>query len=318
METVKCNLCGSDNYRVIYSMPDARYFVDEWFNVVECINCGLGFVNPRPTRSEIARYYPSSFYDYFDHERDYHLHRYAAEAKFLPEIASNNERLLLDLGCANGDFPRFMQKRGWKVEGVEVSESSKRITDFKVYKQEFKEIAAYEPRYDAITAWAVLEHVHDPMSYFKKASQVLKSGGIFVFLVTNFKSVSSRSLFLEDIPRHLYFFTEETVKEYLAESGFDLIQTDYSNKIYSMRPVNFLRYYFYRYIYRRRVKWSDIQFTRPHFFEKDSLKNCWMKNLKYIISSPLYMVDRLLMPIYERYQIISKTYGIVTYVARRR
>lgn len=317
METVKCNLCGSDNYRVIYSMPDARYFVDEWFNVVECTNCGLGFVNPRPTRSEIARYYPSSFYDYFDHERDYHWHRYAAEAKFLPEIASNNERLLLDLGCANGDFPRFMQKRGWKVEGVEVSESSKRITDFKVYKQEFKEIAAYEPRYDAITAWAVLEHVHDPMSYFEKAAQVLKPGGFFIFLVTNFKSLSSRCLFLEDVPRHLYFFTEGTVRKYLGVSGFDLIKGDYSDKIYSMHPVNFLRYYFYRYIYKRRLMWTDTQFTRPHFFEKDSLKNCWMKNLKYIISSPLYVIDRLLMPIYERYQIISKTYGIVTYVARR-
>jgi SAM-dependent methyltransferase len=318
METVKCNLCGSDNYRVIYSMPDARYFVDEWFNVVECTNCGLAFVNPRPTSSEIARYYPSSFYDYFDHERDYHWHRYAAEAKFLPEIASNNERLLLDLGCANGDFPRFMQQLGWRVEGVEVSQNSKPIFDFKVYKEEFKEIPIDEPRYDAITAWAVLEHVHDPMSYFKKAAQVLKPGGIFIFLVTNFKSLSSRCLFLEDIPRHLYFFTEGTVRKYLGVSGFDLIKGDYSDKIYSMHPVNFLRYYFYRYIYKRRLGWTDTQFTRPHFFEKDSLKNCWMKNLKYIISSPLYVVDRLLMPIYERYQIISKTYGIVTYVARRR
>ena len=227
-------------------------------------------------------------------------------------------KLLLDLGCANGDFPRFMQQLGWRVEGVEVSANSKPISDFKVYKQEFKEIPVYEPRYDAITAWAVLEHVHDPMAYFKKAAQVLKPGGIFVFLVTNFKSLSSRCLFLEDVPRHLYFFTEETVRKYLAVSGFDLIKRDYSNKIYSMHPVNFLRYYFYRYIYRRRLEWSDTQFTRPHFFEKDNLKNCWMKNLKYLISSPLYVVDRFLMPIYEKYQIIFKKYGIVTYVARRR
>jgi len=318
METVKCNLCGSNNYRVIYSMPDARYFVDEWFNVVECVDCGLGFVNPRPTNSEMSKYYPSPFYDYFDHERDYHWRRYTAEAKFLHMGDSDNQRLLLDLGCANGDFPRYMQQLGWEVEGVEVSQNSKPITDFKVYKEEFTEIPICEPRYDTITAWAVLEHVHDPKSYFKKAAQVLKPGGKFIFLVTNFESVSSRSLFLEDIPRHLYFFTEETVKEYLAESGFDLIQTDYSNKIYSMRPVNFLRYYFYRYIYRRRVRWSDIQFTRHQFIEKDSLRNCWIKNIKYLISNPLYVVDRLLMPIYERCQIIFKKYGIVTYIARRR
>jgi SAM-dependent methyltransferase len=317
METVKCNLCGSDNYRVIYSMPDAHYFVDEWFTVVECSNCGLGFVNPRPTISEISRYYPSCFYDYFDKKRDYHLHRYSTQAKFLPAIGSGDQRLLLDLGCANGDFPRFMQKRGWKVEGVEVAENSKRITDFKVYTQEFTDIPVHEPRYDAITAWAVLEHVHDPMAYFKKAYQVLKPGGIFVFLVTNFRSVSSRSLFLEDIPRHLYFFSEEVVKEYLAESAFELIQTNYSNKIYSMRPVNFLRYFIYRYFKRRRLEWRDTQFLSD-FLVRNNPQNPLKRGLKCSIFSPLYLVDRLLMPIYERYQIVLKKYGIVTFVARRR
>jgi SAM-dependent methyltransferase len=316
METVKCNLCGSDNYRVIYSMPDARYFLDDWFNVVECVNCGLGFVNPRPTISEISGYYPSHFYDDFDHNRDYHLTRYSAEAKFLPPIASGEQRLLLDLGCANGDFPRFMQQLGWEVEGVEVSPNAKPISDFKVYKEEFKSIPVYGPRYDAITAWAVMEHVHDPMAYFKKASQLLKFGGLFIFLVTNFKSISSRFLFLEDIPRHLYFFTEETVREYLANCGFDLIQVDYSNKIYSMRPVNFLRYYLYRFFKRKRLEWRDTQFISD-FLERSNPQTPLIRALKCSIYSPLYVVDRFLMPIYERYQIISKKYGIVTYVARK-
>jgi SAM-dependent methyltransferase len=318
METVKCNLCGSNNYRLVYSMPDSRYFADEWFNIVECSDCGLGFVNPRPTRSEISKYYPSSFYDYFDHERDFHLHRYAAEAEFLPRIPLDSDKLLLDIGCANGDFPRFMQQLGWTVEGVEVSRDSKIITDFKIYKQDFQEIQVCEPHYDAITAWAVLEHVHDPMGYFKKASQVLKSGGIFVFLVTNFKSLSSRCLFREDVPRHLYFFTEETVKKYLEKFGFDLIKKDYSNKIYSMRPVNFLRYYIYTYFRRRRFEWRDTQFPKPNFSKKNQLKDFLIGSMKYLISNRLYVIDRLLMPIYERYQIISKAYGIAIYVARRR
>jgi len=318
METIKCNLCGSDNYRVIYSIPDARYFVDEWFYVVECIDCGLGFVNPRPTISEMPRYYPSAFYDYFDHERNYHWHRYAAEAEFLPKIHLDSHKLLLDIGCANGDFPRFIQQLGWRVEGVEVSPNSKPILDFKVYKEEFKEISMYERRYDAITAWAVLEHVHDPMAYFKKAAQVLKSGGLFVFLVTNFESLSSRCLFLEDVPRHLYFFTEGTIKRYLEESGFDFIRADYSNKIYSMRPINFLRYYFYHYFKKRRLEWRDTQFKKSHSFEKNSLRNPLIRKLKHLIFDPLDVVDQLLLPIYERYQMIFKTYGIVTYVARRR
>ncbi|NWG02547.1 MAG: class I SAM-dependent methyltransferase [Syntrophaceae bacterium] len=295
-------------------MPDHRYFINEWFNVVECANCGLGFVNPRPTRSEMSKYYPSAFFDYFESERDYHLRRYSAEAKFLQGIAPKGHRRLLDLGCANGDFPRYMQQLGWKVEGVEVSQNSKTITDFKVYKQDFTEIEVYEPSYDAITAWAVLEHVHDPMAYFKKVALVLKSGGVFVFLVTNFKSLSSRCLFLEDIPRHLYFFTEETVKKYLATSGFDLIHTDYDNKIYSMRPINFLRYYFYRYFKKQRFEWRHTQFRSLYSFEKNHLTG----KLKHLLLDPIDVFDQLLSPIYERYQIITKKYGIVTYIAMRR
>jgi len=318
MEIVNCNLCGSDKYRVIYSMPDTRYFIDEWFNVVECTNCGLGFVNPRPTNSEMSKYYPSIFYDYFERERDYHLRRYSAEAKFLQGIASEGHRLLLDLGCANGDFPRFMQKLGWKVEGVEVSQKSRTITDFKVYKQDFREIEVYEPCYDAITAWAVLEHVHDPMAYFKKAAQVLKSGGVFVFLVTNFGSLSSRCLFLEDVPRHLYFFTEGTIKKYLEESSFDFVKAYYSNKIYSMRPINFLRYYFYRYFKKQKLDWRHTRFKSLHSFDKNTLQNPLIRKLTHLILDPLDVIEQLLIPFYEKYQIKSKTYGIVTYMARRR
>ncbi|HAX98043.1 MAG TPA: hypothetical protein DCY12_03940 [Candidatus Atribacteria bacterium] len=318
METVKCNLCGSNNYRVVYSMPDARYFVNDWFSVVECINCGLGFVNPRPTSSEISKYYPSIFYDYFERERDYNLRRYWAEARFLQEFASEGEKLLLDLGCANGDFPRFMQKLGWIVEGLEVSQNSKTITDFKVYKQDFREIEVCEARYDAITAWAVLEHVHDPMAYFKKAAQVLKSKGIFLFLVTNFESLSSRRLFLEDVPRHLYFFTEKTIRKYLEDSSFDFIEADYSNEIYSMHPINFLRYYFYRYFKKQRLEYKHIRFKSLNSFDKNTLRNSLIRKLTHLVFDPLDVIEQLLMPIYEKYQIISKNYGIVTYIARRR
>src|SRR5437879_8656059 len=74
-----------------------------------------------------------------------------------------------------------MAARSWDVEGVEISQSPRRITDFRVYGQEFQDIPVNEPVYDAVTAWAVLEHVHDPMSYFRKASEVVKKGGLFVF-----------------------------------------------------------------------------------------------------------------------------------------
>jgi len=43
-------------------MPDRLFFRDEYFTVVECDQCGLGFVNPRPTISEIQKYYPAEYH----------------------------------------------------------------------------------------------------------------------------------------------------------------------------------------------------------------------------------------------------------------
>jgi hypothetical protein len=155
------------------------------------------------------------------------------------------------------------------------------------------------------------------MAYFKKAAQVLKAGGVFVFLVTNFRSLSSRCLFREDVPRHLCFFTEVTIGRHLEESSFDFIKADYTDKIYSMRPINFLRYYFYRYIKKQRLKWRQAQYRSAHSSQKNTLRNPIIRKLMHLIFDPIDVIDQLLLPIYERYQIISKTYGIVTYVARK-
>lgn len=317
MERVNCNLCGSSDHRRVYSIPDVRYFVDEWFDVVECTRCGLGFVNPRPTVSEMPRHYPPAFFQSFKADQSHHARRYDAEAKLLTSIVPDSNRVLLDLGCANGDFPRFMRNLGWRVEGLEISSTAEPISDFKVYRNEFSDIPIDGPYYDVITAWAVLEHVHDPMAYFKKAAQVLKRGGIFVFLVTNFESHSSRHLYLEDVPRHLFFFTERAVKEYLKHSGFALLEAQFSDNIYSMHPVNFLRYYLSRILRKRPLEWSDTIMVRPHASGRRRLQDRFVNGIKLSICNPLSIIEYALMPIYEAYQILSRTYGIVTYVAER-
>lgn len=321
LESVACNLCGDPHPRFVYQRPDTKYPTGEVFSVVECRLCGLGFVNPRPTYAAMSRYYPADFYDYFDDLPQYHARRYQVEASYLAPLprAASPPRLL-DIGCANGDFPRFMRAQGWRVEGVEVSQNSKAITDFPVYKVPFPDIPVDAPSYDAITAWAVLEHVHDPMAYFVKAGQLLKGGGHFVFHVTNFDSLSSRSLFLEDLPRHLYFFTEATVRQYLQKSGLELMRADYDNRIYEMRPTNWL-YYYWRRLRGKALTFEDLPESRSRFFSRCGLSGDRAANVRYVryllLSHPLALVDRILVPVVERVQMLRRRYGVVTFVARK-
>jgi cyclopropane fatty-acyl-phospholipid synthase-like methyltransferase len=301
-------------------MPDRLFFREDFFTVVECDQCGLGFVNPRPTITEIQKYYPAEYYENpptTSHNR-YLTKRFTAEARFLRELEDGpGKRKLLDVGCANGDFPRFMAARGWDVEGVEISQSSERITDFRVYGQEFQDIPVNEPVYDAVTAWAVLEHVHDPMSYFRKASEVVKKSGLFVFLVPNFQSVASRYLFCEDIPRHLYFFTRETVGQYLEKTGFRLEQEVNGRSIYKLAPNNWLTFMVRTRLLRKKYGYEDVPMTSKEFRRVKHLRGGIVTALKYAAYSPASAIDRMLWPAIETAQILGKTYGVSTYVGRK-
>jgi SAM-dependent methyltransferase len=321
LETVACNLCGSRQYATVYEMPDRRFFREEFFAVVECTSCGLGFLNPRPTVAEIQKYYPLEYYQgppTASHNR-YLTRRYTRQASYLKGLENGSARKkLLDVGCANGDFPRFMAARGWEVEGVEISESTQRIADFPVYTQELQHIPVNEPTYDAVTAWAVFEHVHDPMGCFQKASRIVKNGGLFVFLVPNFGSVASRHLFCEDIPRHLYFFTRETVREYLQKTGFALEREDNGRSIYKMAPYNWLAFMVRTRLLGRNYSFRDVPLTSKEFRRIRNLRSGLVTALKYAVYSPASVIDRMLWPLIESTQILRKTYGVSTYVASRR
>jgi 2-polyprenyl-3-methyl-5-hydroxy-6-metoxy-1,4-benzoquinol methylase len=319
METVSCNLCGSNDYRELYRMPDVAVCLDEWFTVVECCHCGLGFVNPRPTFEEMTRYYPSRYYDGFRHEQEYHHRRYSIEARFVERFhRPSRQGKLLDVGCANGDFPRFMRGRGWDVEGVEVSSTSNPITDLPVYQQTFPDIPVSDPTYDAVTAWAVLEHVHDPAAYFRKASQVLLPGGIFVFNIPNFGSLASRYLFREDIPRHLYFFTERNVRQYLSRNDMTLVEARFDDSIYSMLPNNWLHYYLRFKLPGRKFQFADSLFSRQTYFKSHNLQPGFKNSVGFFMSNPHIPVDRALRRAVERYQMLAKTYGVGLYAAVKR
>src|SRR5262252_8120247 len=98
-------------------MADPLFFRDEIFTVVQCQQCGLGFVNPRPTLAEMQKYYPAKYYQgppTKSHE-EYLQRRFRAEASYLTVLERGaGSKRLLDVGCANGEFPRFMMARGWE------------------------------------------------------------------------------------------------------------------------------------------------------------------------------------------------------------
>lgn len=67
LESVPCNLCGSPNAKPLFTGHDRLHGLPGTYTIVECVRCGLTYLNPRPTQDSILYYYPGSYYSYLDH-----------------------------------------------------------------------------------------------------------------------------------------------------------------------------------------------------------------------------------------------------------
>lgn len=226
-EAVACNLCGDDDARVLYRLADYRLNVDdiEW-PVVRCRNCGLGYLNPRPTREEIGRYYPAR---YFAHRGALET-RYRREARYLPGPPGR----LLDVGAARGDFLAMMRDRGWAVEGIEPFPDAGNPHGISIRRLSFpEECDLAGAQFDAITAWAVFEHLHDPARAFEESARLLRPGGRLVVQVPNLRSIRGRLSPFEDVPRHLYCFSPGPLAAYGRRAGLLVETVDHVTDLFS-------------------------------------------------------------------------------------
>ena len=247
MEYVNCNLCGSDNYQSVLKVPDQLSKGINSFILVKCTNCGLVFVNPRPKKSEMTKYYTQDYYepmhDSIKKEKNFIIKLYdnfkdKVGRKKLYEkvqrVEKNTESpgMIVDVGCGNGDFLGKMKTRGWKCLGIEISNVMSEYATQKygidVFNGEFEEARLSEDSVDALTFWHSLEHLHDPMRVLKESYRVLKNDGLIIIKVPNIERYEFMLLKEKwphlDVPRHLYQWSARTLTQALKKTNFRKIR----------------------------------------------------------------------------------------------
>jgi SAM-dependent methyltransferase len=141
---------------------------------------------------------------------------------------------LLDFGCGAGMFLQEMQSFGWKVEGLDFSESvAQKVeteTGIKVHVGTFPHADVAPESFDAVTMWNSLEHVYHPRETVRHASKALRPGGVLVVGVPNFDSWGYRTFQHEwhglELPRHLTHFTPKTLTATLEAEGYRVLSID--------------------------------------------------------------------------------------------
>ncbi|WP_215225492.1 class I SAM-dependent methyltransferase [Echinicola shivajiensis] len=243
----KCPLCQSGLF-INHLVVKDHSVSQESFTICKCNNCNFLFTNPRPDQKHIGDYYKSE--DYISHtDKSTNLVNfiYKQVRKFTLKQKvnwinkySNKKGRLLDFGCGTGHFLNQAKEDGWQCIGHEPSEDAATIAsnNFNLCIYHTPQELTKEKKFDAITLFHVLEHVHDLRGTMDLLLNRLKKRGTLYLAVPNYDSYDSK-LFKEDwasldVPRHLYHFTQETM-QFLADE-FDL-------RIIAKEPMPFDSYY---------------------------------------------------------------------------
>lgn len=242
LESVACNLCGSDLFTVIYppryDMAHPDNLVDSYKSsgdqilfdqLVRCQKCGLQYLNPRLRGDLILEAYGAGEDERFISQltaREYTCDRYLnVIERFEPKKGR-----VLDIGAAGGSFLAVAKRRGWQIEGCEPSrwmcQWCERHYNFKIHPGTVFDMKLDDASFDVVTIWDVLEHTPDPKAILQECRRILKPNGLIVVTYPDIESLVARIMgrkwvFLLSV--HLYYFTLTTIRKMLELTGFKMI-----------------------------------------------------------------------------------------------
>ncbi|MBL8849961.1 MAG: class I SAM-dependent methyltransferase [Planctomycetaceae bacterium] len=225
IETAPCIVCGQSTARPRYDLVGLDY------RVIDCTGCGTGSLDPLPSPSDVASFYPAVYYgrggSKFSGSIEWLVRLVAARHfQFLTRQLPPGARVL-DVGCGRGVALRALARAGFEAHGFERSADAVQGVDPRVQVRIADDLSAAdypEDYFDAVIIWHVLEHVRNPGEVLLEIARILKPGGRIIVAVPNYSSLQSRwagsAWFHLDLPRHLYHFPVAALHDLLENSGF--------------------------------------------------------------------------------------------------
>lgn len=237
MPEVNCNLCGADDFTVMFSAEPER---GRSHRIVRCRRCQLMYANPqlvvdcerfvgepRPfdPEGEARQYYQKQLTQMPDYER---------VVGVFNELCPQRGRLL-EVGSYLGLLLDRFRATGWDVTGLEpdrpVAAWSRARFGLHLLERTLPCPELADGEFEAAVMLHVIEHVPDPGSAVRELRRLVRPGGMLVVETPRFDSLVFRLLgrrerSINNCPGHIYFFTVPTLRRLLEQNGFAVERVD--------------------------------------------------------------------------------------------
>lgn len=205
----------------------------EEFELIYNAHYDLLKTHPQPSPENLPKYYESE--DYISHtdassgifNKTYQfVKKYMLRKKVRLVSKHTNGKSLLDLGAGTGDFLATAKKQNFTTSGVEPNSAARNLaTEKGIDLHASKDVL--DKKFDAITLWHVFEHLADFKKEAKWLAEHLEENGCIVIAVPNYKSYDAKKYKSKwaayDVPRHLYNFSEKSIRTIFSEVNFALV-----------------------------------------------------------------------------------------------
>ncbi|MFA6001130.1 MAG: class I SAM-dependent methyltransferase [Thermoleophilia bacterium] len=230
-EKAKCAICDGDNAEKLFSARDKFHNYGGRFTVKRCRDCGLVYMDPRPTEDTKGKFYD----DEYTFKSDKPSQESSHYLPVIEELKKMKPGVIHDVGTGNSQFLPMMRDLGWDVGGNEVDASLveffRKKHQIDIQYGDLKQARHEAKSVDVVTIMGVLEHTPDPKRLLEEVNRILKDDGKLILYCFNRNyeaALLGRYWLGYDTPRHLYSFSEKTLTRLLKETGFTVCGKVYS------------------------------------------------------------------------------------------
>lgn len=209
--------------------------------LVQCPACDLVYADQPPGEDELAQAYHAANYDSSEEAND-------AAAAYILAIQSTLDRLArrqsaLEIGTGTGIFLDYLSREGF-TELIGVEPSSAAIAAAPEYRRAWIHEGMFDEKdfttesFDLICCFMTMEHVRDPNIIASAAFRLLRTGGAFVTVTHDYRSLVNRLLGkrspIIDI-EHMQLFSRRSVRHLFESAGYADVTVNAFANAYSLR-----------------------------------------------------------------------------------